>query len=117
MVWHGSLRSFWALNKKGAKGSDNNDNYHRDHQGSIINLTDQNGNIVESFTYDNHYGRIQEHTKTIKTNNPYGYTGREVDADDLYYYRARYYDPTIQRFISEDPIGFASGANSFLMLW
>ena len=24
-------------------------------------------------------------------------------------YRARYYDPTLQRFISEDPIGFDSG--------
>jgi RHS repeat-associated protein len=27
----------------------------------------------------------------------------------LYYYRARYYHPTLQRFISEDPIGFAAG--------
>ncbi|WP_364442290.1 RHS repeat-associated core domain-containing protein, partial [Nitratifractor sp.] len=83
--------------------------YHRDHQGSILSLTDRNGNEVEHFTYDNHYGRILEHTKTVETNNPYGYTGRVVDTKDLYYYRARYYDPTIQRFISEDPIGFASG--------
>ena len=72
-------------------------------------LTDENGNIVENFAYDNHYGAIIDHTKTVETNNPYGYTGREVDADDLYYYRARYYDPRIQRFISEDPIGFMSG--------
>jgi len=83
--------------------------YHRDHQGSIVALTDESGNVVESFTYDNHYGTIIEHTKTVETNNPYGYTGREVDADDLYYYRARYYDPTLERFISEDPIGFSSG--------
>ena len=39
-------------------------------------------------------------------NNPYGYTGREIDTEELYYYRARYYDPTVQRFLSEDPIGF-----------
>ena len=45
----------------------------------------------------------------METNNPYAYTGREYDAPDLYYYRARYYDPTLERFISEDPIGFASG--------
>ena len=83
--------------------------YHRDYQGSIVALTDENGNIVESFAYDNHYGAIISHTKTVETDNPYGYTGREVDADDLYYYRARYYDPTLQRFIGEDPIGFASG--------
>ncbi|WP_425357271.1 RHS repeat-associated core domain-containing protein [Nitratifractor salsuginis] len=49
------------------------------------------------------------HTRSVETNNPYAYTGREFDTQELYYYRARYYDPTIQRFISEDPIGFASG--------
>lgn len=37
------------------------------------------------------------------------YTGREDDGTGLYYYRARYYSPTLQRFISEDPIGFAGG--------
>jgi len=39
----------------------------------------------------------------------YAYTGRELDTEDLYYYRARYYDPTTQRFLSQDPIGFSSG--------
>ena len=38
----------------------------------------------------------------------YGYTGRKWDTDaELYYYRARWYDPAIGRFVSEDPIGFA----------
>jgi RHS repeat-associated protein len=37
------------------------------------------------------------------------FTGRDADATGLYYYRARYYDPTTQRFLSEDPIGFAAG--------
>ncbi len=31
----------------------------------------------------------------------------------LYYYRARYYDPTVGRFISEDPIGFGGGINFY----
>jgi len=87
--------------------------YHRDHQGSIVALTDSAGTVVESFTYDNHYGTIINHTKTTETNNPYAYTGRELDTDELYYYRARYYDPQIQRFISEDPIGFDSGDFNF----
>ena len=40
----------------------------------------------------------------------YRYTGREYDSDTgLYYYRNRWYDPEIGRFISEDPIGFAGG--------
>ncbi len=35
-------------------------------------------------------------------------TGRERDEfTGLYYYRARWYDAMIGRFISEDPIGFA----------
>ena len=38
--------------------------------------------------------------------------GREYDqATKLYYMRARYYDPDLGRFISEDPIGIAGGAS------
>ena len=40
-------------------------------------------------------------------------SGRENDGTGLYYYRARYYSPTIQRFISEDPIGFYGGDVNF----
>jgi RHS repeat-associated protein len=40
----------------------------------------------------------------------YGYTGREQDTETgLDYYRARYYDPFVGRFIGEDPIGFSAG--------
>ena len=41
--------------------------------------------------------------------NSYQFTGRENDGTGLYYYRARYYSPTFQRFIGQDPIGFAGG--------
>ena len=42
--------------------------------------------------------------------NRYAYTGRELENETgLYYYRARYYDPELGRFISEDPIGFSGG--------
>ena len=37
--------------------------------------------------------------------NPFQFTGRENDPTGLYYLRARYYNPTWGRFISEDPIG------------
>jgi RHS repeat-associated protein len=41
--------------------------------------------------------------------NPSRFTGREDEGDGLYYYRARYYSATQQRFLSRDPIGLASG--------
>lgn len=43
----------------------------------------------------------------------YGYTGREPDATGLIYYRARYYDPSIGRFISRDPAGMPDGINRY----
>ncbi|WP_157835386.1 RHS repeat-associated core domain-containing protein, partial [Xanthomonas sp. SHU 166] len=43
----------------------------------------------------------------------YQYTGRERDASGLYYYRARYYAPSLGRFLSEDPIGLAGGVNPY----
>jgi RHS repeat-associated protein len=46
--------------------------------------------------------------------NGYAFTGREWDAETgLFYYRARYYDPKIGRFISEDPIEHDSGEVNF----
>jgi RHS repeat-associated protein len=86
--------------------------YHRDHQGSITALTDEQGSIVERLEYDA-FGNILQHQKEVQTHNPFAYTGREFDRPDLYYYRARYYDPTQRRFISADPIGLLSGDFNF----
>src|SRR5438093_673593 len=47
------------------------------------------------------------------TTNSYGYTGRENDGTGLYYYRARYYHPGLQRFISQDPVGVQDGDNLY----
>jgi len=37
------------------------------------------------------------------------YTGREQVNSRLYLYRARYYNPGLARFLSEDPTGFDGG--------
>jgi len=46
--------------------------------------------------------------------SPFHFTGRENDGTGLYYYRARYYDPTQGRFVSDDPIGLTPGPNMYL---
>lgn len=81
--------------------------FHADGLGSIVNLTDQRGRVVQSYEYSS-FGRTKVQGGEVK--QPYGYTGREWDREPgLYYYRARYYDPKGGRFISKDPIGFAGG--------
>ncbi|PYU65848.1 MAG: hypothetical protein DMG56_02085 [Acidobacteria bacterium] len=47
------------------------------------------------------------------TTNSFAYTGRELDPTGLYFYRDRYYNPQLGRFISEDPVGFKSGINVY----
>jgi RHS repeat-associated protein len=52
-------------------------------------------------------------TASSGTVNQYGFTGREPDETGLVYYRARYYDPAMGRFISRDPSGLRGGINQF----
>jgi RHS repeat-associated protein len=47
------------------------------------------------------------------SSNPSKFTAREDDGSGLYYYRARYYYPALQRFASEDPSGFDGGINYY----
>jgi len=84
-----------------------------DNQGTVRDLAEYDSimdetNVVNHIKYDA-YGNITSES------NPsidflFAYTGREWDADaDLFYYRARWYDASAGRFISEDPLGFAAG--------
>ncbi|MCG8434279.1 MAG: hypothetical protein MJA83_09640 [Gammaproteobacteria bacterium] len=81
--------------------------YHVDGLGSVMELTADDGSVTSSTVYDT-YGRIVDQTSSVAS--PYAFTGREFDAEiGLYYYRARYYDPEIGRFLSEDSFGFSAG--------
>jgi len=78
--------------------------------GSATAITDPGGNITERYTYSE-YG-VSDNAPG-PSDNQYMFTGREYDADDIYYYRARYYQPSLGRFISEDPLGLASDRINF----
>ena len=53
------------------------------------------------------------HKQLIPTFKFVGQFGVMAESYGLYYMRARYYDPSVGRFISEDPIGFAGGDVNF----
>jgi len=84
-------------------------NYLTDALGSSIALTDTSGNTQVQYSYDPYGSMSISGTST----NSYAYTGREFDGLGIDYYRARYYNPAIDRFISEDPIGLAAGSNEY----
>ncbi len=84
--------------------------YHTDALGSAFVLTDSTGAVQTTYSYEP-FGKTYQAGQP--SNNPFQYTGRENDGTGLYYYRARYYSPELQRFISEDPIGFAGGINFY----
>ena len=74
--------------------------------GSTVALGDGTGTLQTQYTYEP-YGMT---TQTgLASTSSYKFTGREDDGTGLAYYRARYYHPRLQRFISEDPIGFIGG--------
>jgi RHS repeat-associated protein len=80
-----------------------------DLQGSTIAITDSTGTIQSSYTYEPFGATSSGGAGT----NSFQYDGRENDGGGLYYYRSRYYAPGIERFISEDPIGFGGGSNAY----
>jgi RHS repeat-associated protein len=75
---------------------------HQDHLGSTTIVTDADGDAVFERSYDP-WGNTRTESGTATTDRLY--TGQRYDAvTGLYYYNARYYDPTIARFISPDTI-------------
>jgi RHS repeat-associated protein len=90
--------------------------FHHDTQNSVSSISSHDGNMLQQASYSA-FGNSLNQTGSAANNsntNTLKYTGREQDADTgLYYYRARYYDTDIGRFISEDPKGFAAGINFY----
>jgi len=93
------------LDRAGAKSY-----YFGDGLGSIREMTDATGTLQNSYSYGA-WGELRTSSTTVA--NSYGYTGREFAEEGLYFYRARYLDPGLGRFISEDPMGFYASINFF----
>lgn len=82
----------------------------QDALGSTIALVDSNGNLNTQYSYDP-FGNTS--VSGVMSGNPSQYTGRENEANGLYFYRNRYYSPQLGRLLSEDPLRFAGSGPNF----
>ncbi|MBE6330524.1 MAG: hypothetical protein E7072_10525, partial [Bacteroidales bacterium] len=78
--------------------------YHPDHLGSTALVTDNDGNVVQSVAYIP-YGEVFIEERNGTWNTPYLFNGKELDEETgLYYYGARYLNPTNGMWLSVDPL-------------
>ena len=84
--------------------------YHKNHLGSVVALTNEQGSVIERYEYDP-YGKLtiydaNDSVLTVSAvGNIYYFTGREYDFETgLYHYRARSLHPGLGRFMQHDPL-------------
>jgi len=104
------------------KASDNTiQYYHTDIRGSTIAITDHAQNLTHQYTYDE-FGNVSNSLEADF--NAFRYVGKYgvmYENEDLYFMRARFYKPSLGRFVSEDPVWFAnlyvySNNNPFVLI-
>lgn len=68
--------------------------------------------MAQTYTYDS-FGNTTNSSGSLT--NFFRYTSREFDTEtNLYYYRARYYEPSTGRFDSEDLVRFRGGVDFYV---
>jgi RHS repeat-associated protein len=85
---------------------------HKNHLWSTVAITDNSGSLVSEYEYD-----VFGKSTLVSWDDIWNtilYTWREYDKEiNLYYYRARYYDADLWRFISRDPIWQVDDVNLY----
>ena len=85
--------------------------YQQDREFNVVALVSQSGSVVERYAYDP-YGSVSAldaNWNLLNSGSAYGnqvgFTGRWLDETGMWYFRARYLEPTLGRFVSRDPCG------------
>jgi RHS repeat-associated protein len=87
--------------------------YHADGAGNVTAMLDAQQNIVARYLYDP-YGRLISKSGALADVNRYQFSSKEIHpASGLYYYGFRFYDPSLQRWLNQDPIGEEGGINLY----
>jgi RHS repeat-associated protein len=77
-----------------------------DERGSVIADSDSSGNVTSAYGYSA-YGQPKD---GVWSGSRFRYTGQTTLPEaQLYYYKARVYDPSLGRFLQTDPLGFGGG--------
>lgn len=93
-----------------------------DFRGNVVALVDKlTGTVAESYRYDA-YGNVKIYdasnteltTGNSELGNPWLFSGKQLDEETgLYYFTRRYYDPSVGRFVTADPLGSTDGINMY----
>ncbi|MDO4425774.1 MAG: RHS repeat-associated core domain-containing protein, partial [Planctomycetia bacterium] len=103
----------WANGLVASKSGENTYFYSFNHLGSVIDMTDASGAVVNHYAYDP-YGLITERSESVF--NPFRYVGQYGIMDDdngLWYVRARYVSQLSETFITVDPLGQYADLNVY----
>ena len=92
-----------SSDKSSDKDTDGTTYYHYNNIGSTTKLTDNNGNVIQSYEYGA-YGEVLSGDTKITPFLYNGQLGVMTDDNGLYYMRVRYYNVNIKRFINQDVV-------------
>ena len=93
--------------------------YHKNYLDHVYAVSDDNGNILEHYRYTA-FGEVEIYSPaganlaTSAIDNPVLWNSRRYDEQTgLHYYKYRYYDPNVGRWINRGPIGEEGGVNLY----